>query len=105
MIQDQELNKYVYKKQALKNNLNKCFAIIWGQCTSGVQSILKGEANFKQEEEDVNCLWLLKTVNKITAGIKNKDNKQFMLYEELMYFFTKRQGETNSNDSFTNIFK
>ena len=46
MIQDQELKQYVYKKQALKNNLNKSFSIIWGQCTSSVQSVLKGEANF-----------------------------------------------------------
>ena len=39
MIQYQEVNQYVYKKQALNKNLNKIFAIIWGQYTSGVQSI------------------------------------------------------------------
>ena len=64
MIQDQEVNKYVYRKQALMNNLNKIFAIIWGQCISGVQSVSKEEANFEQEEGDVNCLCLLKTVKK-----------------------------------------
>ena len=81
MIQDQELNQYVYKKQALKNNLNKSFSIIWGQCTSSVQSVLKGEANFEQEEEDVKFLCILKTLKKITAGIDNKDNKKFMIHE------------------------
>ena len=39
MIQYQEVNQYVYKKQALNKNLNKIFAVIWGQYTSGVQSI------------------------------------------------------------------
>ena len=46
MIQDQEVKQYVYNKQTLKNNLSKSFNIIWSQCKSGVQSILKGEANF-----------------------------------------------------------
>ena len=57
------------------------------------------------EEEDVSCLWLLKTVKKIIAGIDNKDNKISMLYEALMSFFTMRQEETESNDSFLNRFK
>ena len=62
----------------MKNNLNKIFAIIWGQYTSGAQSVLKGEANFEREEEVVHCPWLLKAVKKTTAGINNKENKQFM---------------------------
>ena len=49
MIQYQKLKQHVYKKQAFKKNLNKLFAIIWGQCTSGVQSVLKEEANFEQK--------------------------------------------------------
>ena len=56
IIQDQEVNQYFNKKQASKKNLNKNFAIILGQCTSGVKSVLKVEANFEQEGEDVNCL-------------------------------------------------
>ena len=52
----------------------------------------------------MNCLCLLKTVKKITAR-SDKDRKQFMLHESLMYFFTMRQGETESNDSFLNCFK
>ena len=50
-------------------------------------------------------LWLLNTVKKITSGIDNKDNKQFMLHKALMYFFTVRQGETESNGVFLNISK
>ena len=84
----------------MKNNLNKIFAIIWGQCISGVQSVSKEEANFEQEEGDVNCLCLLKNVKKITAGIDNKDNKKSMLHEALISFFTMRQGETDSKNLF-----
>ena len=50
MIQDQKVKQYVYKKQALKNNKSKKMAILLGQCTSGVQSVFKEEANFEQEE-------------------------------------------------------
>ena len=42
------MKQYVYKKHALKNSLNKMFAIIWGKFTSGVQSVFKGEANFEK---------------------------------------------------------
>ena len=105
MIQDQEIKQFVYKKQTLKNNINKIYAIVWGQCTSGVQSVLKGEEDFEEREEDVDCLWLLKSIKKITAGIDNKDNKQYTLHESIMCFFTMRQGETESNDSYLNRFK
>ena len=57
MIKDQEVDQYIYKKQDLKNKVDKIFSIIWGQCRSGVQSVLKGKANLEWEEEDVNCLW------------------------------------------------
>ena len=72
------MNQYVYKKQALKNNLNKkkCYHL-----GSMHNSVLKGEANFEQEEEDVKFLCILKTLKKITAGIDNKDNKKFMIHE------------------------
>ena len=53
----------------------------------------------------MNCLCLLKNVKKITAGIDNKDNKKSMLHEALISFFTMRQGETESNNSFLNRFK
>ena len=31
MIQDQEIKKFVYKKQALKNNTNNIYTITWGK--------------------------------------------------------------------------
>ena len=80
MIQDQEIKQFVCKKQTLKNNINKIYAIVWGQCISGVQSVLKGEEDFEKRKEDVDCLWLLKSIKKITAGIDNKDNKQYILH-------------------------
>ena len=53
----------------------------------------------------MNFLWLPKTVKKITSGIDNRDNKQFMLHKSLISFFTIRQGEIESNNSFLNRFK
>ena len=70
-----------------------------------MQSVFKGEAIFEQEEEDVNCLWLLEIVKKITTEIDNKCNKQFMLHKSLMSFFTVSQGETESKNSFLNRIK
>ena len=47
MIQYQYVKQYVYKKQALNNNLKNVVAIIWGQCTSGVKSVFKGRSEFR----------------------------------------------------------
>ena len=84
MIQDQEVKQYVIKRAFIKSNLDKNFAIIWGQCPSGVQAALKGDALFEVKEEEHNCIWLLNAVKNITAGIDNKDNKQYVLHEALL---------------------
>ena len=47
----------------------------------------------------------MKTVKEISARIDNNNNKQFILHESLISFFTMRQGETESNNSFLNDFK
>ena len=44
-------------------------------------------------------------MKKITSRIDNKNNTQFILHEALLSFFTMRQGETESNNSFLNRFK
>ena len=36
----------IYREARLVSNMNKIYGIIWGQCTPGLQSVLKGNEEF-----------------------------------------------------------
>ena len=36
----------IYREARLVSNMNKIYGIIWGQCTTGLQSVLKGNEEF-----------------------------------------------------------
>jgi len=49
-------------------------------------------------------LWLLKIIKKITAGIDTKTNPALTLHEQLLVFFTTKQGQNESDDNYLNHF-
>ena len=47
----------------------------------------------------------MNAVKKITAGINNKDNKQYVLHKALLLLYAMRQGDTELNNSYFTRFK
>ena len=68
--------QYLSDCKTLINNLHSLFSIIWGQCSTGVQSKLKGKVNFLIKKEDGNCAWLLE---EIRQAMFNFSSGRYML--------------------------
>ena len=42
---------YIEKEAKLVSNMRNNYSIIWGQCTTGLQSVLKGNADFHSKSK------------------------------------------------------
>ena len=102
---EQKLKKYVDREYLMYDNRIKLYTYIWGQCSSGVKSVVMGENDFKEKHGRKDVIWLLVKIKLITAGLDSKTNKYDNIYEVMMTFLTMRQGETESNSDYLKRFK
>ena len=102
---EQKLKKYVDREYLMDNNKVKLYTYIWGQCSSGIKSVIMGENEFQQKHDRKDVIWLLGRIKLITAGLDSKMNKYDNVYEVVMAFLTMRQGETESNSDYLIRFK
>ena len=66
------VKKYIEREARLVSNMNTIYGIIWGQCTPGVQSVLKGNEDFPSRSKKCKSLCIMQETKKITArlGVK-----------------------------------
>ena len=105
MLLETKVKTFVAQEENLKNNMNKIYAIVWGQCSSSLQAVLKGDDDFERKHKKRDAVWLLEQIKVVTSGIDNKSNKYKNLLATLTQLFTMRQGDTEANDKFLNRFK
>ena len=105
MMLDTKIKAFVAQEEQLKNNINKVYAVVWGQCTSSLQAVLKGNGDFELKHKKRDVLWLFGQIKIVTAGIDTKSNRYKNLQTALMHLLTMRQGEIESNDKFLTRFK
>ena len=102
---EQKLKKYVDREYLMFDNKVKLYTYIWGQCSSGVKSVIMGENEFKEKHGRKDVLWLLTRIKLVTSGLDAKSNKYDNIYEAVIAFLTMRQGETESNSDYLERFK
>ena len=96
----EEVKLHVKRVAVLETNRETLYALIWGQLSSGLQAVLKGEDGFEIKDASFDCIWLLSKVKLISAGVDSKGNKHCNLIQALTDFCNVRQGQSESNDSF-----
>ena len=47
----------------MENNKETLFGIVWGQCSTALQEVIKADEDYVTNEADFDCIWLLKNVN------------------------------------------
>ena len=92
------------ERRKIKENTNKIYGIVFGQCTPSLQPVLKGVTEYENKSKDCDFLWLLEEVNKITAGVDVKEKPRLHLIEQLISFVTMYQGTTETNYECLEIF-
>ena len=95
-----EITRFGHHKTALHKNIGKIFELIWGQCSTSIETLIKGDDKFKKNKEDNNAKWLITELRQLTSGVDSQANAADVYFQSLWEWTHLRQGENESNDSF-----
>ena len=57
----EQVKLHVKRVATLETNKETLYALVWGQLSSGLQEVLKGEDDFEIKDSIFDCIWLLST--------------------------------------------
>jgi hypothetical protein len=99
-IQQQRIKLYVSKEADLINNVQAIYSKIWGQCSEGLQNVVKYNDMYKVKEKEKDVVWLLKTIKKATTGLDDMGNPRVIYFNALKAFVNMRQGGNEGDESY-----
>ena len=73
-ILQEKVKRYINRLELVRDNMKKLYAVVWGQCTTSLQSMIRGNKDFEDKYECKDCIWLLQTVHQYMSGIDSKVN-------------------------------
>mmetsp|Transcript_11443 Transcript_11443/g.16184 ORF Transcript_11443/g.16184 Transcript_11443/m.16184 type:complete len:134 (-) Transcript_11443:1703-2104(-) len=89
----------------MKSNLKKIYSLVYGNCTDGIHTMLKGDSEYEARSKTFDYEWLFKKVKTIVSGLDTKVNLRVSLHAAMLNFLNIRQGENETNDDFLTRFK
>ena len=105
MVLKEEIKSYVARKRNITANVHKLFAIIWGQCTDTLQSVIKLHHEYEKNAANYEGIWLLHRIEENIAGLSKEKNKCVLLREKMMTFNLTRQNENETVHDYLTRFK
>ena len=100
-----EITIFTQRKLNLRRSREKSFGLTWGQCSSALQSYVKGISKYTERSRKFDLQWLLQELKKATAGIDDKANPYVSLHNALGTLYKMNQGEHEPNDRYLERFK
>ena len=96
----EKVRQYYRRITILENNKETLYGLVWGQCSTGLQEVIKADEKYDAKAEKYDVIWILEKVKLVSAGVDEKQNKYCTLVRAITAFSTMRQGASESNDSF-----
>jgi hypothetical protein len=93
-IQAQRIKLYAIREADLKNNMDKVYGLVKGQCSMSLRTVIKQDPEYDDKNDTHDVLWLLSKLKEVTCGLDTKSNKRSNLHEAILVLFTMRQGES-----------
>jgi hypothetical protein len=94
MIWEKQMKTYMKRMDMLKSNQRGIYAIIWGQCSSMIQSKVEPLDNYKSRSNGCDCIWLLEEIQGITHQFEGTRNVFISLDNARSNYYAYKQ----SND-------
>ena len=104
-MQQERIKSYIVRENTLKDNVIKVYGLIWRQCTSALQAVIKGTNGYTIRSRGHDMIWLLEQIQSVTSGVDVKANAHVVLYDAMSALFNMRQQANESNDRYTERFK
>jgi hypothetical protein len=89
----------------IRQNKAKTYCIIWGQCSSAPQFKLMGKTEYLPMSTSFNCVWLLQTLNLLSAGVDKNYNVYVSTFHPMETFYNMRQLPTETMEMYHGCFE
>ena len=73
-LHTQKIKIFAVRQELLTQNLTKIYRVIWGNCTSSLQTKVRSLEGFDEKYSANNCLLLLEELRVCTVGVDKKQN-------------------------------
>ena len=77
------ITRYGNRKVTVKKNVGKIFEIMWGQCTTSIKTLVKGEDTYDESKKKNDVSWLIKQVRRLTSGVDNEADGADVYFQAL----------------------
>ena len=85
------VKQHIKRLNILDSKKEKLYALVWGQISTGLQEVIKGEDEFIKMDSKFDCIWLLEKAKLISSGVDIKANKYCTLVQAMTSFCNIRQ--------------
>jgi hypothetical protein len=100
-----QLKSLAERERDLTQNLTILWATIMGQCTPALQEEVHGDPDYLSKSSTFDSVWLLQSLQKITAGVNKTTNKYHSVFKATKKFYSTQQHNTEGIDEFYNRFE
>ena len=76
-----------------------------GQCTPALQEEVHGEPDYMSKCAAFDSVWLLQSLQKITAGVNKTTNKYYSVFKVTKKFYVTQQSPTEGIHEYYNRFE
>jgi hypothetical protein len=104
-IQAQRIKLYAIREADMKNNMDKVYGLVKGQCTMSLCTVVKQDPEYDKKNDEHDVLWLLTKLKEVTCGLDTKSNKRSNLHKAILVLFTMKQGESESDSAYMKHFE
>jgi len=79
-LQQERIKAFVSRENILKDNCIKIYGLVWRQCTSALQAVIKGLDGYTANSKKHDLIWLLQEIKKTTSGVDVKANPHLVMF-------------------------
>ena len=93
MIWETTIKSYLKRIDMMESNLRGVYAIVWGQCSSMMQSKLESLDDYDDMSLKCDCIWLLREIQGITHRFEGTRFAMISVDDALVAYYTFHQGQ------------
>ena len=88
------------RQRTMRNNTNKLYELIWGQCSDALKAEVKGHRDYPGRKEERDTVWLLQELKKATSGLSRNANVYVSMFNLVRKFYSTKMKDNESLESY-----
>ena len=104
-MQQQRIKLYIVREVQAKNDIDKLYCIIAGQCSQSELSVPQNNEEYEEKDDKCHMFWFIGKMQEITSGLDSKSDKRSNLHVALLNVTKMQQYKEETDDDHMKCFK